>query len=123
MAQFSEIIGFIEQINHEYPHYLVGQASETAENTIRSWIVAVKSDRGAILLKVPPEKKDGDSQGRDDALSVRELYESLLSLSPEDTAVVEICLVEGDMMRVDTGIVGAHLNEEDQALIFHASDF
>jgi hypothetical protein len=55
-------------------------------------------------------------------MSVKELCQSFLSLSPEDHDSVEFCLVEGMFMRIDKGIVGAHVMEDQAALIFLGYD-
>ncbi|MBP7052023.1 MAG: hypothetical protein KBE65_13495 [Phycisphaerae bacterium] len=118
MAFFCDIDEYLQQLSSLYPHYHVGETSERSEGTIRSWVVAVKMDRGEILLKLPEKK----GQGRDWAITLEQLDRSIRSLSPQDHDTVELCLCEGNGFRVDNGIVGALIMHEEQALVFLACD-
>jgi len=118
MASFCDVDEYLQQLSALYPHYHVGEASERFEGTIRSWIVGIKMDRGDILLMSPEEK----SQVRDDAITVEELYQAIVSFSPKDQDPIELCLFESNGFSIHNGIVGAHVMHDEQALVFLAWD-
>jgi hypothetical protein len=118
MAVVSDLKEMLREISEAFPHFLVGETSEQSKDTIRSWVVDVKYDGGDVLLMVPQDK----AQNRNNAMSVHDVYRSFVALSAEDHDSVELCPVENSVFRFDIGIVGAHVAEEESALVFWGHD-
>lgn len=80
MVRFCDLRDYLQGISKEWPHYLVGRASEDSREVLLSWIVAVYRNRGDVILRY----SDEGTQDRDKALSVERLYQSILSLSAKE---------------------------------------
>ena len=114
MATVSDLKDALRELSEKYPYYLVGESPGKSEDTVRSWVVNVKSDGCEVLLKL----SDEGTQDRSKAISVENLYQSIMSLSSEGDAPVELCLCTSENLRLDSGVVGARVVHDQKALVF-----
>jgi len=142
MVLFSELRSWLQEISEQWPHYLVGRASENSSEIILSWIVDVYRSRGDVILQYSDEgtqdrnkamsveqlyqsilslsaKEDEGTPDGDEAMSVERLYQSILSPLAQDNDSVELSSWGPESsLRMDVPLSGAHLIHDKEVLAF-----
>ncbi|MBN2131172.1 MAG: hypothetical protein JW741_16855 [Sedimentisphaerales bacterium] len=142
MVRFCNLRDYLQGVSEEYPHYLVGRASEDAREIVPSWIVDVYRNRGDVILRYSEQ----GTQERGKAMSVEQFHRSVLSLSAKEneetqdedvaTCIERLCqsitspLAWDDdsvelsswgpesSFRADIPVCGAHLIHDKEVLAF-----
>jgi len=120
MASLNSIINILKEVCEEKSHYLVGEESEDPKDNNRAWIIDVYNcGNEDIILQV----SEDDSCLRENAMSVKKVLNSILSLAGDKYDYV----IEFGYSKPAKGewalhipIVGAYLIDKEEVLIFKA---